>query len=142
MLAGYSCYSISLYPAVIEVSGPIQGTQGSQFGRNYRKHVLTLHLHVLPTRSRSLGILCEMVEVFYFVIALSGSSRSNTKKDYGYFYVIGQWLSHCATSRKVAGSRPNKVIFSNYLILSAALGPGVYSACNRNEYQKHNVSGQ
>jgi hypothetical protein len=26
--------------------------------------------------------------------------------------------------------------FSIYLILSAALGPGVHSACNRNEYQK------
>jgi hypothetical protein len=32
---------------------------------------------------------------------------------------------------------------SIYLILSAALGPGVYSASNRNEYQKqkNNVSG-
>jgi hypothetical protein len=31
----------------------------------------------------------------------------------------------------------------NDLILPAALGPGVYSASNRNEYQKHknNVSG-
>jgi hypothetical protein len=32
-----------------------------------------------------------------------------------------------------------------YLILPAALGPGVYSASNRNEYQKHynnNVSGE
>jgi hypothetical protein len=28
------------------------------------------------------------------------------------------------------------LIFSNYLILSAALGPGVYSASNRNKYQK------
>jgi hypothetical protein len=34
-------------------------------------------------------------------------------------------------------------IFSIYLILPAALGPGVYSASNRNEYQKqkNNVSG-
>jgi hypothetical protein len=31
-----------------------------------------------------------------------------------------------------------------YLILSAALGPGVYSGSNRNEYQKqtNNVSGE
>jgi hypothetical protein len=31
-----------------------------------------------------------------------------------------------------------------HLILPAALGPGVYSASNRNEYQKHknNVSGE
>jgi hypothetical protein len=28
-------------------------------------------------------------------------------------------------------------IFSIYLIFPAALGPGVYSAYNRNEYQKH-----
>jgi hypothetical protein len=35
-------------------------------------------------------------------------------------------------------------IFSIYLILLAALGPGVHSAFNRNEYQKHknNVSGE
>jgi hypothetical protein len=39
---------------------------------------------------------------------------------------------------------PDKVIFQIYLILPAALGPGVYSASNRNEYQKHknNVSGR
>jgi hypothetical protein len=35
--------------------------------------------------------------------------------------------------------------FKIYLILLAALGPGVYSASNRNEYEKHksnNVSGE
>jgi hypothetical protein len=44
----------------------------------------------------------------------------------------------CATDRKVAG----ELIFSADLILPAALGPGVYSASNRNEYpkQKNNVS--
>jgi p-aminobenzoyl-glutamate transporter AbgT len=33
---------------------------------------------------------------------------------------------------------------SIYLILPSPLGPGVYSASNRNEYQKHknNVSGE
>jgi hypothetical protein len=40
-------------------------------------------------------------------------------------------------------NRGGKLIFSMYLILPAALGPGVYSASNRNEYQKekNNVSG-
>jgi hypothetical protein len=34
-------------------------------------------------------------------------------------------------------------IFSIYLIFPAALGPGVYPASNRNEYQKQkNVSGE
>jgi hypothetical protein len=42
--------------------------------------------------------------------------------------------NNCATSRKVAGSRPDEVndfFFSIYLILLAALGPEVYSASNR-----------
>jgi hypothetical protein len=49
------------------------------------------------------------------------------------------WLRHYITSWKVAGSRPDELIeyFSIYLILPAGLGPGVYSASNRNEYQKH-----
>jgi cation transporter-like permease len=36
------------------------------------------------------------------------------------------------------------IFFSIYLIPSAALGPGVYSASKRNKYQKHinNVSGE
>jgi hypothetical protein len=49
-----------------------------------------------------------------------------------------------ATNRKVAGSIPDEVIVYIYLILPAALGTGVYSASNRNKYQKHkniNVSG-
>jgi hypothetical protein len=45
----------------------------------------------------------------------------------------------------VAGSRPDEVneFSSIYLILPDALGPGVYSAFNRNKHQKHknNVSG-
>jgi hypothetical protein len=50
------------------------------------------------------------------------------------------------TNRKVSGSRPDEVndFLSSYLIIPVALGPGVYSASNRNEYQKHknNVSGE
>jgi hypothetical protein len=35
-------------------------------------------------------------------------------------------------------------VSSIYIIVTAALGPGVYSASNRNEYQKqnNNVSGE
>jgi hypothetical protein len=47
---------------------------------------------------------------------------------------------------KVVGSRTDEVneFFSIYLILQAALDPLVYSATNRNEYQKQkkNVSGE
>jgi hypothetical protein len=40
-------------------------------------------------------------------------------------------------------TRLSERFLSIYLILPAALGPGIYSASNRNEYQKHknNVSG-
>jgi hypothetical protein len=39
---------------------------------------------------------------------------------------------------------PDEMNFSIYLVHPAALGPGVYSASNRNEYQKqeNNVSGE
>jgi hypothetical protein len=45
---------------------------------------------------------------------------------------------HYATSRKVAGLIPDEVIgfISIDLTLPAALGPGVYSVSNRNEYQE------
>jgi hypothetical protein len=36
----------------------------------------------------------------------------------------------------------NEFSFSNYLILPVALGSGVYSASDRNENQKNNVSGE
>jgi hypothetical protein len=41
-------------------------------------------------------------------------------------------------------TREGEWFLSIYLILPAALSPGVYSAANRNEYQKHknNVSGE
>jgi hypothetical protein len=49
------------------------------------------------------------------------------------------------TNRKVGGSISDEVNFAINLILPAILGPGVYSASNRNEYQKHKnntVSGE
>jgi hypothetical protein len=64
-------------------------------------------------------------------------TKQNTK--------IRLFSEHYATSRKGAGSRPNEVNFSTYLILPVALGPVVYPGSNRNEYQKHrnnNVSGE
>jgi hypothetical protein len=54
-------------------------------------------------------------------------------------------LGHYATSQTVSGSRPVEVneFFSIYPFLPAALGPRVYSAFNRNEYQKQkNISGE
>jgi hypothetical protein len=51
--------------------------------------------------------------------------------------MLRSWFRHCATSRKVVDLRPEELIFfSIYLILSAAQGPGVYSAFNIDVYQK------
>jgi hypothetical protein len=43
-------------------------------------------------------------------------------------------LRHYATSRKVAGSIAEEVI--EFLPFTYALGPGIHSASNINEYQK------
>jgi hypothetical protein len=60
--------------------------------------------------------------------------------------VRGSVVPNYATSRNVVDSRPDEVndFVSIYLILLAALGPEVYSASNRNEYQKqkNDVSGE
>jgi hypothetical protein len=50
-----------------------------------------------------------------------------------------RWLRHCATGQNVVGLSPDEVnefFFPICLILPAALGPGIYSASNGNEYQK------
>ena len=44
---------------------------------------------------------------------------------------VAQWLRRCATNRKVAGSIIDIKSFRSHY------GPGVDSACNRNEYQEH-----
>jgi hypothetical protein len=49
-------------------------------------------------------------------------------------------LRHCATNRKVVGSKPGEVIFFN--LPNPSCRTGVYSASNKNEHQKekNNVS--
>jgi hypothetical protein len=50
------------------------------------------------------------------------------------------WLSHCATSRKVAGSIPDGVI--GIFHFRPHCGLGVDSSSNRNEYQKYILGGK
>jgi len=52
---------------------------------------------------------------------------------------VAQWLRHCATNRKVAGSIPAAVIefFIEIKSFRSHYGPGVDSSSNRNEYQEH-----
>jgi hypothetical protein len=47
-------------------------------------------------------------------------------------HAVAQWLRHCATNRKVAGSVPHGVIEIFHLH-----NPEVDSASNRNEYQEN-----
>jgi len=53
--------------------------------------------------------------------------------------VVAQWLRCCATNWKVAGSIPAGVIgfFIDIKSVRSHYGPGVDSASNRDEYQKH-----
>jgi hypothetical protein len=56
--------------------------------------------------------------------------------------VVVEALCYKPEGRGVESRRGNWNFFSIYLILPAALGPGVYSASNRNEYQKRkNICG-
>jgi hypothetical protein len=87
-----------------------------------------------------------------------------SRKNYYYYYYYSTTAAAAATSITTTSESRGSVvvetvlqtgrlrfetrlgehIFSVYLILPAALGPGVYSASNRNEYQKqkNNVSGE
>jgi hypothetical protein len=53
--------------------------------------------------------------------------------------MVAQWLTYCATNRKVAGSIPDGVIgiFHCHNPFRSHYGPGVDSASNRNEHQEH-----
>ena len=52
---------------------------------------------------------------------------------------VAQWLSCCATDRKVAGSIPAGVsgFFIDIKSFRTHYGPGVDSVSNRNEYQEY-----
>ena len=52
---------------------------------------------------------------------------------------VAQWLRCCATNRKVAGSIPAGItrFFIYIKSFRSHYVPGVDSASNRNEYQKH-----
>ena len=53
------------------------------------------------------------------------------------------WLRHCSTSQKVAGSIPDGVIGVLHLHNPFGRpGPGVDSASNRNEYQEYFLGGK
>jgi hypothetical protein len=83
------------------------------------------------------------------------SALSNGSKTWNVFYFITSPKKYCSAFIAVSGVlyggtgaklQANEVneFFSSYLILPAALGHGIYSACNINEYQKqkNNVSGE
>ena len=54
------------------------------------------------------------------------------------------WLGHCSTSHKAEGFIPDGVIgiFHWHNPSGRTMAPGVYSACNRNEYQEYFLGGK
>jgi hypothetical protein len=96
--------------------------------RNFDLHFIYLSASFFVT---SFSHFCTVLHVF---------CRAD---DYTAMNCASQISNYYAANWKVAGSRRerNNWVFPSCLILSAALGPGVYSASNRNEYQKQkNVS--
>jgi hypothetical protein len=81
--------------------------------------------------------ICKKWAVIWFIHEIQVTISSTALRSYDELGSV-VWLGHYATSRKVMGSRPDEMngFFSIYLILPAALDPGVHSASNRNEYQK------
>jgi len=58
-------------------------------------------------------------------------------------YFVLCWLRHCATSQKVAGSIPDRVItIFHWQSFRPHYGPGVDPASNRNEYQEYFLEGK
>jgi hypothetical protein len=57
-------------------------------------------------------------------------------------HAIALWLRHYATSGRSRVPEPRRLLFSVYLILPAALGPGVYSTayyCNNFLLKRRNL---
>jgi hypothetical protein len=79
--------------------------------------VLEVYIHRsnFDTRQRPVPVLNRYVPAFVNINMSAVSPRAR-----------GSY----ATNRKVAGSRPDEENFSIYLIIPAALGPGVYSYSN------------
>ena len=82
-------------------------------------------------------------------LPLASSARSTFEKLRGSTQIQWgrrrrSWFRHCATSRKVADSIPDKVI-EIFLFISSfrpLYRPGVDSASNRNEYQEYFLWGK
>jgi hypothetical protein len=93
--------------------GTLEGGSTMTFFRVRTQHSCALDKYAISSTLIQLGIYCN------------GPIRYRRR------------LRLYAMSRSFAGSSPDNIIdFFNYLIFPAALGPGVCSACNRNEYQK------
>jgi hypothetical protein len=79
--------------------------------------------------------MCNRVEVYsliYFIVNLDARSS------------IAGWDTILQAGRLRVRDAKRSLNFSIYPVLAAALGPGVYSDSNRNEYQKqkNNISGE
>jgi hypothetical protein len=82
--------------------------------------------HLLLFNSHPLCLAVFDPEVYIYMYITTGTT-------------VTQWLSCCATNRKVVGAIPAGVIgfFIDIKSFRSHYGPGVDSACNRNEYQEY-----
>jgi hypothetical protein len=78
------------------------------------------------------------------ILILSTNPNITTPLQHGVVERVSVVVKALCCRLKVVGSRPDELNLSIYLILLVNLDSGLYSASNRNEYQKHknNVSGE
>jgi hypothetical protein len=116
---------------------------------------LYLSTKYIAFRSSSVSQYTSIIEQFQMLrspvlygFCLIGKERRNIYRTSAVRgrHAVAQWLRYYATSRKASSSILDEVnkSFSIYLIFLTSLGPGVYLASNRNEYQKqkNNVYGK
>jgi hypothetical protein len=117
----------------------------TSWSRKFRIHILVWRLNILRFFMALLSLSSKVLDISYIGSPLLPSTS----------FAINYSLIRacCSVVAKALCYKPEgcefetwcgELIFSIYLILPAALGPGVYSASNRNAYQtqKNNISGE
>jgi hypothetical protein len=121
--------------------------------RRYVMSILTASLNIKAKNIFTHGRAgWDMVASYSGSAAFESMAGHRLSRDFFWFFLLrrGKWqsISYIALCYKPKGrgfQTPwSERIFSIYLLLPSALGPGLHSASNRNEYpeQKSNVSGE
>jgi hypothetical protein len=137
-------YTVSR-PALVPTQPPIHWVTGVDFpGEQSGQGVkLTTHLHC-PICIHGIVLHCLNTAITYRISHSTVHSYLAIERKALYSYFSQLQFIYVSRFHPGIATRWGEWIFSIYIIFPAALGPGVYSAPNRNEYQKmkNYVSGE